>query len=123
MWLRPANLPDLVEDPRCAWLNVAPDDDPVALVAVLFAPRAWSRRADQLLGHLDGATEALRADPEPAMAGAFLAGAATLRHIRADPLLPDALIPPPWPGVALRAAYRGYQREFNAAARAWFRAG
>lgn len=122
VWIRPANLPDLVEDPRCAWLDVQPDDDPVALAAALFAPRTWSRRADQLLGHLDRATGALRVDPEQAMAGAFLAGAATLRHIRADPLLPDALIPSPWPGVALRAAYRAYQREFNTAARAWFRA-
>ena len=57
------------------------------------------------------------------MAGAFLAGAAALRHIRADPLLPEALLPRSWPGRALRDGYRTYEREFDAVVRAWFRDG
>ena len=121
VWIRPANLTDLVEDARCAWLDAVPDDDPVALATALFAPQRWSRQAGQLLERMEHWTDALRVDPEPAMAGSFLAGALTLRHIRADPLLPRALIPELWPGGALRTAYRSYQREFNAAARAWFR--
>ena len=121
VWLRPGNLPDLVEDPRCAWLDVMPDGDPIALAARLFAPRLWRRRADQLLVRLDRATAAMRSDPERSMADAFLVGAAALRHIRADPLLPPNLLPDLWPGAALRHAYRAYQREFTASAHTFFR--
>ena len=121
VWLRPANLADLVEDPRCAWLDVRPEHDAEELAAQLFDPSAWGRRADELVVRLERATVAMRTRPEAAIADAFLAGASSLRHIRADPLLPGALLPEPWPGAALRGAYRTYQREFTAAARAWFR--
>ncbi|MBK5289921.1 MAG: PaaX domain-containing protein, C- domain protein [Acidimicrobiia bacterium] len=123
VWIRPANVPDLVEDPRCSWLDARPDADPVALADDLFAPRAWREVADDLLTQLHGATDIMRTDRELAIADAFLAGAAALRHIRVDPLLPAALLPDPWPGTALRDAYRHYQQEFNARARDWFRAG
>lgn len=123
VWTRPANLPDLVEDSRCAWLDAKPDDDPVELAEALFAPRAWSRHARQLVEELERATVHMREDPECALAPAFLAGAATLRHIRADPLLPVELLPDAWPGSALRIEYRAYQREFTAIARVWFRTG
>jgi phenylacetic acid degradation operon negative regulatory protein len=121
VWIRPANLADLVEDPRCAWLDVRPESDPVELAGGLFDPAGWGRNAERLLARLAVATHAMRVDPEAAMVTAFLAGAASLHHIRSDPLLPDALLPDPWPGRALRDAYRAYQREFTAAARAWFR--
>ena len=121
VWLRPANLADLVEDPRCAWLDVRPESDPVELAGRLFDPARWGRDADQLLVRLRHATGEMRTDPEAAMVSAFLAGAASLRHVRADPLLPPTLLPDPWPGRALRDAYRVYQREFSAAARTWFR--
>ena len=55
------------------------------------------------------------------VADAFVAGAAALRHIGSDPLLPPELLPPDWPGQALRAQYGRYQRAFDDAARVWFR--
>ncbi len=122
VWIRPANVPDLVEDPRCSWLDARPDADPVALADDLFAPRAWRARADSLLTQLYRATDAVRSDREEAITDAFLAGAAALRHIRADPWLPAALLPEPWPGGALRVAYRTYRTEFDTLAREWFRA-
>ena len=122
VWIRPANLPDLAEDPRCSWLDVTPDDDPTALAKRLFAPSAWSRHADELLRRLDQTTAAMADHPEASLADAFLAGAATLRHIRADPRLPKMLLPEAWPGTALRNAYGAYQHQFASAARAWFRA-
>jgi phenylacetic acid degradation operon negative regulatory protein len=122
VWIRPDNL-DRVEDPRCAWLDVRPDDDPVALASELFAPSRWSRTADRLVARLDRSTAALTEDSEAAIAPAFLAGAAALRHIRADPLLPPDLLPEGWPGTRMRRAYVAYEREFHAVARAWFRAG
>ena len=60
--------------------------------------------------------------PERVVADAFVAGAAALRHIGTDPLLPAELLPADWPGAELRAEYAAYQRAFDAAARDWFRA-
>jgi phenylacetic acid degradation operon negative regulatory protein len=120
VWLRPDNL-DVDESPQCEWLDGRPDADPVALAGRLFAPARWSADAGRLVVALDHATARLRDDAERALAPAFLAGAAALRHVRADPLLPDELVPQPWPGDALRAAYVAYQREFASVARAWFR--
>lgn len=120
VWIRPANLVDLAEDPRCAWLDAIPDGDPIALANQLFAPAQWSRRAEELLGRMARTITAMATNPEAHLADAFLAGAVTLRHIRADPRLPPPLLPEHWPGAELRDAYRAYQREFATAARAWF---
>ena len=40
--------------------------------------------------------------------------AAVLRHLQADPLLPDALLPGDWPGPGLRDAYEAYDADFKA---------
>ncbi len=120
VWIRPRNV-EMIEDPRCSWLDARPDDDPAALAAALFAPARWRREAHRAITRLDAATEALRDDPERAIAAAFVAGAVALRHVRADPLLPDALLPADWPGAALRATYVEYERQFHVVARDWFR--
>ena len=70
---------------------------------------------------LEQATAALARDPERAIGPAFVAGAVALRHVRADPLLPDALLPADWPGAELRSAYLAYERRFHGVARDWFR--
>jgi phenylacetic acid degradation operon negative regulatory protein len=121
VWIRPDNVA-IAESSACEWLDVRPDADPVALAAELFAPAHWRDVATDLVRGLRDATAALAAEPTTALAPAFLAGAAALRHVRGDPLLPDELLPAPWPGDELRAAYVAYQREFAAVARAWFRA-
>lgn len=128
-WARPANLPRAagppdawdVADAQCAWWRATPHDDPRRLAAGLFAPAEWARRARRLERRVRVAIEAL-ADPRPGdLAEAFAAGAAALAHVRADPLLPPALLPDDWPGDALRDAYREYQPAFGAAVRDWFR--
>jgi phenylacetic acid degradation operon negative regulatory protein len=48
--------------------------------------------------------------------------AAVLRHLLADPVLPDELLPADWPGLALRREYDPYDVAFKDAWRAWFRA-
>ncbi|MBM3673812.1 MAG: PaaX domain-containing protein, C- domain protein [Actinobacteria bacterium] len=120
VWLRPDNL-DLVEDPRCEWLEVVPERDPVALAAELFAPAVWARRARTLAASLDVVTEELAAGDEGLVRDAFVYGAAAVRHLRADPLLPTALVPAGWPGRELRDGYRRFQRAFDRAAQDWFR--
>lgn len=120
VWIRPANI-DVVEDPRCAWLDARPEGDPVALARRLFAPGRWSRTATTLVVRLGDATAALDAGAGDAIVPAFLAGAAALRHVRADPQLPVELLPADWPGAELRRAYVRYERRFHAVARDFFR--
>ena len=128
-WTRPDNLPRAsappdawdVTDAQCSWWTARPDDDPRVLAATLFEPARWARRADQLRTRLDRVTANLDHAPEHRLADAFVAGAAVLAHVRADPLLPVELGPSSEAGDALRAAYRAYEAEFSSALRAWFR--
>jgi phenylacetic acid degradation operon negative regulatory protein len=119
VWLRPDNVP-VIEDPRATWLNARPRADSVGLARELFAPQRWDAEARRLAKHLDGATADLGRRGSDAIAPAFVAGAAALRHIRSDPLLPAELLPDGWGGDTLRARYETYREEFNVTAREWF---
>jgi phenylacetic acid degradation operon negative regulatory protein len=124
VWMRPDNLaldvPAPVRD-QCDWMRAQPDGDAVALASRLFRPDRWARRAEVLAGRLEQTVDGLDAAGEGAIADAFVAGAAALRHIGADPLLPAELLPSDWPGRALRDGYARYRREFDHVARGWFR--
>jgi phenylacetic acid degradation operon negative regulatory protein len=61
-----------------------------------------------------------RGDTE-ALADGFVTSAAVLRHLQADPLLPDELLPARWPGAVLRSDYDRYDAAYRATLRAWFR--
>jgi phenylacetic acid degradation operon negative regulatory protein len=112
VWLRPDNLgppavPVLHEAP-VRWLSAAPDGDPAALSAELWDLPAWTTRAQVLLAAGPDEPGDLVAAPPDWGAAVFAAAAATLRHLRTDPLLPDALLPPDWPADRLRARYAVY---------------
>ena len=47
------------------------------------------------------------------IAATFRIAAAVVRHLRDDPLLPDALLPADWPGQPLRDAYDDYEAAFS----------
>jgi phenylacetic acid degradation operon negative regulatory protein len=120
VWARPDNLPEAsapaeswaIVDAQCAWWRGAPVDDPVALAAALFGPAEWASRARALGARLDTVTDAIAAGDDAALAAGFVVGAAALQHARRDPLLPPVLLPPDWPGTALRASYVGFQTAF-----------
>jgi phenylacetic acid degradation operon negative regulatory protein len=125
VWLRPDNLAfavPAVADRQCEWFAARPDDDPVALAARLFRPAPWAARARELDAHLAEMTSRLGGEDHDVVADAFVAGAAALRHIGTDPLLPAELLPADWPGASRRARYAEYQRAFDGVARDWFRA-
>ncbi|MFI8993197.1 PaaX family transcriptional regulator C-terminal domain-containing protein [Streptomyces sp. NPDC053542] len=106
-WLRPANLDrprPAVAVEQCTWLTGTPDGDPVALAGRLWDLAGWSARARALLAALGRA-----ATP----ADRFTVSAAILRHLLADPLLPDALLPGDWPGRELRARYGEFEAELS----------
>lgn len=102
VWTRPANLaidwPDaVVRD--CDRFVAAPAEPADVLAARLWDLAAWAERARSLL-------EATATD-DPALR--FTACATAGRHLLADPVLPDALLPADWPGRALRDSHIAYK--------------
>lgn len=133
VWLRPDNLApprgDLVDEsaphagghPRppgpLRWLTVTPDEDPVALAAGLWALPDWAVDGERLLAESpEEPGDLIAAAPEWA-ADVFTAAAATLRHLRTDPLLPAELLPTGWPADELRARYARYLQAIQALVR------
>jgi phenylacetic acid degradation operon negative regulatory protein len=129
VWGRPDNLPRAASpaeawttaDAQCEWWSGRPAADSAALATRLFAPETWAERARALHRRLIPSTGLVSGDDGERIADAFVVGAATLAHVRADPLLPLELCGPDWPGEALRAAYREYRAAFSVAVRDWFR--
>ena len=132
VWGRPDNLdPDRSADAAAggrrdgasAGRGARPDPAPDVASAVRTST-AWSttrsRPSGDEMRRLLAAARARR-HRRPAPTGSSLS-AAVLRHLQADPLLPDALLPPGWPGAALRAEYDRYDAAYRSTLRAWFRA-
>lgn len=104
VWMRPANVTTPVDDDGIMSLRSYPDDDR-ALVAQLWDLDGWVSTADELL-------EA--ADPSGSLRDRFVANAAIVRHLRADPLLPPELRPARWPADDLRSVYDDFRSELTA---------
>jgi phenylacetic acid degradation operon negative regulatory protein len=128
VWLRPDNLgrgllaeAEAVADAQCRWLS-SEVDDPTALAAQLWDLPAWAARARDLGDRVAALLEPLAAGDPDALAPGFVLSAAVLRHLQADPLLPDPLLPADWPGAALRHDYERYDTAFKATLQAWHRA-
>ncbi|NEA23017.1 PaaX family transcriptional regulator C-terminal domain-containing protein [Actinomadura bangladeshensis] len=105
-WLRPANLTRTRPAPvvrQCTFLTGRPEEDPAALAATLWDLDAWTTRAESLRTALTEATD---------IADRFTLAAAVLRHLLNDPLLPPPLLPPTWPGPALRDLYKKFEKDF-----------
>lgn len=113
VWLRPDNLARPVAGAGPAegpvrWMTVEPDDDPAVLAAELWDLSGWAARGDALLAAGPEEPGDLVAEAPEWAAAVFTAAAATLRHLRTDPLLPQELLPPDWPADRLRARYARY---------------
>jgi phenylacetic acid degradation operon negative regulatory protein len=118
VWMRPAN----VERPG----DLGPDVDvmtarpeaPERLAATLWDLTEWADRARDLLR----AMETLPPDTASALAPGFVLSASVLRHLQADPLLPEAMLPPGWPGMRLRAHYDRWDARYRKTLGDWSRA-
>jgi len=127
-WARPDNLdPDrapaerAVLDTQCLLVRGARPDDPAAFVAP-FEPVAWAAAARALLEEMAATQPRLDRLDADALAGAFLLDAAAVRHLLADPALPDELAPPGWPAEELRQGFARFDVGFKATWRAWYQA-
>jgi phenylacetic acid degradation operon negative regulatory protein len=114
VWLRPDNLgppaDPLFEDAPVRWLSARPHDAAAVLAGELWDLGAWAARGEALLAAGPDEPGDLVAAPSGWAAAVFTAAAATLRHLRTDPLLPEVLLPPGWPADRLRARYGQYLR-------------
>jgi phenylacetic acid degradation operon negative regulatory protein len=99
------------------------DSGDVRTLVDQFAVDEWARRARGLEATLDDTVGGLVGDSaDTTFARAFYALAATLQHVRVDPLLPAAMLPRDWPGARLRSAYRNHQARFDGVVSNWSRA-
>lgn len=107
VWMRPDNVAVDVDDDVAARVRIlsARDDEPGELAARLWDLAGWAETGRRLLAEMAHACEI----PER-----FVVAAAIVRHLLADPVLPDELLPPHWPGAALRAAYKDFAAELVA---------
>jgi phenylacetic acid degradation operon negative regulatory protein len=121
VWMRPANvavpLPDSL-DADVELMTALPPDAHL-LAGRLWDLPGWARYASELLAAL----EALAPDGPEALAPGFELSAAVLRHLQADPLLPEPLQPADWPGTRLRETYDDWDGRYRTTLRAWSRAG
>ncbi len=117
VWLRPDNLgarPQPVVTRQCTlWsAEATPDLDGRELAARLWDLEGWAARARALMDMFSPA------DP---IAERFMVGAATLRHLLGDPLLPDGLAPPGWPAAALRQQFAAFYEDLQTEMAAFLR--
>jgi phenylacetic acid degradation operon negative regulatory protein len=106
VWMRPDNLElDLDGELRARVRIVqARDDAPAELAGQLWDLPSWAHTGRQLVGEMSRATD---------IPGRFVVAAAIVRHLLADPVLPDELLPADWPGTRLRAAYNDFAAELT----------
>ncbi|MFF7070475.1 PaaX domain-containing protein, C- domain protein [Streptomyces pseudovenezuelae] len=105
VWLRPANLlrplPDDL-DGIAQHYTARPAGSGPELAAALWPLDRWAADSRALLAHVARAER-----PADRLTGF----AAVVRRLLTDPVLPPELLPPGWPGTALRSAYAAYQGE------------
>ena len=120
VWIRPDNLvlrPDPVLDRDLLVARGGVDADGRELAAALWDLDGWAVRARDLHRELE---ETPTSEPGE-LADGFELSAAVVRHLTGDPLLPSALLPPDWPGDALRRTYDGWDRRYRDVLREWGR--
>jgi phenylacetic acid degradation operon negative regulatory protein len=121
VWLRPDNLgepvpagEDLVD------FRSRPGSDPVTLAARLWDLDSWADDARRLQARLTDLVGPLESGDRTVLAEGFVLSAEVLRHLQADPLLPDELVTARWPGGELRVDYERYDAAYRAVLRSWF---
>lgn len=112
-WARPANL-DLERQPearsviarQCMTFQSAITEVMPADVEQTFGLSGWAGEAQRLDREIEVQAAEVILQPRTAqMRDRFLLLIAAARHLRADPMLPDGLLPDGWPGERLRAGY------------------
>lgn len=125
LWARPGpvaggSAAHAVVDEQAIWTRGARPDDVGPFVAAFELDR-WADDARSLIEEMAASQPALDRGDTAAVSDTFVTAAAVLRHLVADPDLPDELLPADWPGTALREAFDRFDAAFKATWRAWYR--
>lgn len=104
VWIRPDNLDQALPQEITDRVRVlrSRDQHPAGLAAMLWDLPGWRRSGEELLAEIAAAKD---------IPGRFVAAAGIVRHLLADPVLPDELLPDNWPGAELRKAYNDFAAE------------
>lgn len=124
VWVRPGNVDVVLPGPLAAAsvrFTGPVAGDARALAAALWDLDAWAERANTLRADLAALAPGLASGSTAALAPGFVVSAAVLRHLQADPLLPPELLPPAWPGTALREQYDRWDRDYRRVLADWHR--
>ena len=125
VWMRPANLDWGARDElavigeQCTWMTATPED-PASIAASLWDLAGWAADARALVARMKRSRASLDRDRFDAIPEGFVTSATALRLLRADPLLPAALLPKNWPGAALRERYDDYDDALRQLLREFF---
>jgi len=122
-WLRPANLDGPVGDAGLAVVRGpmrGPSDD--AMVELLWPLDELAATARRLASVLDRLQPELETGAPSSLAVSIGPSATVVRFLRAEPLLPPALVPTPWPPDELRVRYRDFDASFGRALQSAVRA-
>jgi phenylacetic acid degradation operon negative regulatory protein len=128
VWARPDNLdPARSPDARAVaaqwchcWSRAVPTPAPAA--GDLWDLTGWAAQAQRLRADMARLGPRLDGGDVDELAPGFVTSAAVLRHLQADPLLPDELAPRGWPGRPLRVDYDRYDAAYRTVLRTWFAA-
>lgn len=126
-WLRPDNLdpqrlpPDreVVAD-QADRFTATSATDPRRLAGELFDLDSWHHGAERLRARMADLQGPLDACEQSTLAPGFDLAAAVLRHLVADPLLPQEIEPAGWPARALRTEYAAYDRAYRSVLASFF---
>jgi phenylacetic acid degradation operon negative regulatory protein len=127
VWMRPANLDAPPAGP--GWIvatgPVAADDDVDGIVDRLWdldSVAATARSLDADLGRMLADLDVDDAADTRSIVPLFTASTGVVRFLRAEPLLPTALLPEDWPPHRLRASYDIIEAALQRRLRAFFAA-
>ena len=123
VWVRPDNLGPIEQHRSCTWLtaSLANAAEAPALAARLWDLGDWAAGANRLRSRMAASIGQLEAGDAAALGPCFLTAAAVVRHLQADPLLPDEVLASTWPGRALRADYNRYEATYQSVLRSALR--
>lgn len=120
VWMRPDNMSvelDGAVGEEVERFLARPAGDPSSLAASLWDLAWWSAGARGLLRDM----AARQVSGPDDLAPGFVLSAAVLRHLLADPLLPEGLVPADWPGSELRRDYDRFDARYRAVLADWAR--
>jgi phenylacetic acid degradation operon negative regulatory protein len=128
VWLRPDNLDPARSPEHRATLDtqcfrLVGATAPETVSERLFDTPRWASGARALIDALDDASHPPDELGPGDLAAGFRLSIAVVRHLDADPLLPDELLPAAWPGADLRDRYADYHRGYERRFAAWLAAG